>query len=351
MDRYQIMKTVFQTLVLTGANHFLAPFTRGMGVIFTLHHVRPWQPLEFAPNRLLEITPEFLDLALHETRKAGFEIISLSQAVLRLKNGERSAKPFAVFTSDDGYKDNRDYAQPIFQKHQAPWTLFVTTGFADASSPLWWLDFQDAVRMQDTLSWSDDAGNHYTLPARTAQEKQSSANAMYWNLRAGSEQHLRETIGTMVERFNIPSLERTRDLCLSWQELQELAKDQFVSFGAHTLTHPMLAKQEHATAVNEIEKSREIIQRELQRPITHFAYPVGDPTSAGLREFQIARELGFDAAVTTRAGHIFGEHVQHLHALPRVSLNGLFQNKTALDGMLSGAPFMLWNKGKRLNVL
>ena len=85
-------------------------------------------------------------------------------------------------------------------------------------------------------------------------------------------------------------------------------------------------------------------------PDRHLAYPVGDPTSAGLREFQLAADAGFDTAVTTRPGHVFPEHAEHLHALPRVSVNGLFQTEAALKGILSGVPFLAWNRGRRLNV-
>jgi peptidoglycan/xylan/chitin deacetylase (PgdA/CDA1 family) len=84
--------------------------------------------------------------------------------------------------------------------------------------------------------------------------------------------------------------------------------------------------------------------------VRHLAYPVGDPTSAGAREFALAREAGFLTAVTTRPGHLFPEHAGHLHALPRVSLNGLHQTQGALRALLSGVPFWLWNRGRRVNV-
>ena len=83
---------------------------------------------------------------------------------------------------------------------------------------------------------------------------------------------------------------------------------------------------------------------------TSFAYPVGDPTSAGAREFALAREAGYEIAVTTRPGMLFPEHAAHLLALPRVSLNGLWQDLGYLDVLLTGAPFRLWNRGRRLNV-
>ena len=77
---------------------------------------------------------------------------------------------------------------------------------------------------------------------------------------------------------------------------------------------------------------------------------MGDPGSAGPREFALARELGFATAVTTRPGHLFADHAAHLHALPRVSVNGCHQSPAALRGLLSGVPFLAWNRGRRLNV-
>ena len=85
-------------------------------------------------------------------------------------------------------------------------------------------------------------------------------------------------------------------------------------------------------ARREIADSKAIVEAKLGRPVRHLAYPVGDPTSAGPREFRLAREAGFATAVTTRPGHVFPAHAQHLHALPRIS-NGLFQSEAALKSL------------------
>jgi peptidoglycan/xylan/chitin deacetylase (PgdA/CDA1 family) len=111
----------------------------------------------------------------------------------------------------------------------------------------------------------------------------------------------------------------------------------------------MLAKHDEAAARAEIGGSRALIEARLGLSPRHFAYPVGDPGSAGPREFRLAREAGFATAVTTRPGHLFAEHRAHLHALPRVSVNGLFQTDAALRALLSGVPFLAWNRGRRVN--
>ena len=96
--------------------------------------------------------------------------------------------------------------------------------------------------------------------------------------------------------------------------------------------------------------SKAQLEAAFGRRIDALAYPVGDPTSAGPREFELAREVGFRCAVTTRPGMLFSEHAAYPTALPRVSLNGLWQDEAYLEVLLSGAPFMVWNRGRRLNV-
>jgi len=50
-----MMKAAMSGLYHTGAHHLLAPYTQGVGHIFTLHQVRPEQEPHkaFAPNHIL----------------------------------------------------------------------------------------------------------------------------------------------------------------------------------------------------------------------------------------------------------------------------------------------------------
>ena len=95
---------------------------------------------------------------------------------------------------------------------------------------------------------------------------------------------------------------------------------------------------------------RAVIEAALGTRPQHLAYPVGDRSAAGPREFKIAADLGFKTAVTTRPGVIFREHASHLLALPRVSLNGEFQRSRYASVLVSGAATGLWNGFRKLNV-
>lgn len=313
-----------------------------------LHHVRPWQPRDFAPNALLEITPAFLDAALALVQAEGFEFVSLDEAAERLRGGH-TGRPFAAITFDDGYRDNVDHALPVLKRYSAPWTMFVTTGFAERTASLWWLELEEALRRLDRLDIGVD-GTRLSLPARTAAEKQAAFDALYWRLRAGPEERLRAAVATLAAEAGVDGRALVDALCLDWDGIRDLAGQPQVTIGAHTLTHPMLAKHDDAVSRREIVEAKAIIEARIGRPVRHLAYPVGDPTSAGPREFAYAAEAGYLTAVTTRPGHVFAEHAEHLTALPRLSLNGKFQSAAALRGLLSGVPFLLWNRGRRVNV-
>ncbi|GEO99597.1 polysaccharide deacetylase family protein [Methylobacterium haplocladii] len=350
-NRHRLFKAAFAAVSSTGADRWLAPVAQGRGLILTFHHVRPEAPAAYAPNGLLAITPEFLDRTLTLLKARGFDLIGLDAVPERL-NGPSPKAPFAVLTFDDGYRDNVDFALPVLTRHRAPWTLFVTSDFADGCGRLWWIELERAVARLDRVRVTDGETRRLVLdfPARSPEEKSAAFEAVYRQLRSGPEARLLSVIAGLCTEAGFAPGEVAAELCLSWDELRVLAADPAVTIGAHTLSHPMLAKHGADIARREMAESRARIAAELGREIRHLSYPVGDPTSAGRREFAISAELGFATAVTTRPGHLFADHAGHLNALPRVSINGFHQTDAALASLISGVPFLAWNRGRRLNV-
>ena len=136
---------------------------------------------------------------------------------------------------------------------------------------------------------------------------------------------------------------------MGWGELARIAEDRLATIGAHTVSHPMLAKLAEATARGEMADCVGHIETALGMRPQHLAYPVGDASAAGTREFTLATSLGFKTAVTTRPGVVFAEHADHLTALPRISVNGEFQRLRYLDVLLSGAATGMWSGFRRVD--
>jgi peptidoglycan/xylan/chitin deacetylase (PgdA/CDA1 family) len=344
--RYAAIAALLKGMRLTRLDRLAAPWLSGRGVIFTLHHVCTGSAQPFEPNRILEITPGFLDRVIRLVRADGYEIVPLGEVPARLA-GE--GPPFVVLTFDDGYRDNLTEALPVLRRQGAPFTLYCVPGFADATAPLWWRDLEEVVRRAGRLEVPYPEGP-VTYPASTAEEKRAAFNTIYWRLRNGPEPVLREAIATMAGRAGIAPLQRVAELCLDWDGLADVARDPLCTIGAHTMTHPMLARHPEAVARHEIAESRRMLAARLGVAVDHLSYPVGDPAAAGAREFAMARAEGFTTAVTTRPGVLTPAHRDHLMALPRISLNGLFQTEGEVRSLLSGLPTALQNRFRRLNV-
>ncbi len=343
--KHRLIETGFAFFSATRLHRALAPWTRGRGAIVAMHHVRPWIDRAFAPNRLLEIEPAFLDAALSRMRALGFEFVTMDEALRR--TGEPSARPFVALTFDDGYRDTLEQALPILARHGAPFTLYVTTGYAERTARLWWVELEEAVRVLDHVDVSVD-GRRLILPSMSLVEKRAAFDLLYWRLRGGAEARLLAVIAGLLDRAGLTSADITGRWCLDWEGIEFVARHPLCTIGVHTLTHPMLAKHDEAFVRHELAESRRRIEARIGRPARHLAYPVGDMTSAGPRESAIAAALGFASAVTTRPGMVFPEHRRHPTALPRLSLNGHWQSLANLEVLLSGVPFAVWNRGRRV---
>src|SRR5690606_33230445 len=81
--RYAVLNAAFGALAAARLSPLIRALGQARGVIFTLHRVLPNPPAAFTPNSILQVTPEFLETALIETRRAGFDIVTMDEALDR----------------------------------------------------------------------------------------------------------------------------------------------------------------------------------------------------------------------------------------------------------------------------
>ncbi|HZD92189.1 MAG TPA: polysaccharide deacetylase family protein [Pseudolabrys sp.] len=344
-----IIRSGLETLYFTGAHHLLRPALGGVGAILTLHHVRPARPDAFQPNRLLEITPQFFERVLRLIKRKRVDVISIGEMHRRMVDGDFRRR-FVVITIDDGYKDIKDYAYPLLKKYELPFTVYIPTSFPDQLGELWWLALEAVIARNSRIGFAVN-GQHRNFDCATVAQKRELYEQAYGYLRSlKTEKEMRVIVRELCARYKVDMAAFCRDLSMSWAEIAEMAEDPLVTIGAHTVSHSMLKKipDDHAVRA-EMEQSRAVLEAALGRRPEHLAYPVGDPTSAGQREFRIAAELGFKTAVTTRPGVLFRAHRDHLTALPRISINGEFQRSRYLKVLMSGAATAMWNGFRRVN--
>jgi peptidoglycan/xylan/chitin deacetylase (PgdA/CDA1 family) len=346
--RSNVIRAGLGALYFTGAHYLLRPIFAGVGTIFMLHHVRPRRDAAFQPNRHLEVEPEFLRAMLAHLRSRDVDIITMDELHRRLTERDFSRR-FACFTFDDGYRDNRDFALPVMREFNAPFTVHVASDFAEGIGRLWWIALEMMIAKASSIE-ADISGVATRLDTSTPAAKEAAFERLHDWLRGlpGGGDLLRE-MGVLCARYGVDETAICRELCMSWDELKAFAQDPLISIGAHTITHCSLARQSREIACQEMATSRARIENALQRPVVHLAYPYGDKIAAGAREFSLAQAAGFNTAVTTRPGMIFPENAGYLTALPRVSLNGNYQDTRILPVLTSGAATAMWNGFRRID--
>jgi peptidoglycan/xylan/chitin deacetylase (PgdA/CDA1 family) len=344
-----VIRAGLETLYFSGMHHWLRPLLGGVGSILTLHHVRPARPEGFQPNRLLEVTPDFLEGLVRRLARARIDIVSLDEMHRRFIEGDFKRR-FVCLTFDDGYKDFLRWAYPVLRKYKLPFAMYIATSFPDRLGELWWVALEAVIAQNSRIGMVINGNDQY-FECATVSQKRELYDEVYRYLRSmKTEEEVRRVVRDLCACYRVDVASFCRDLCMDWAEIVDLAVDPLCTIGAHTVNHMMLRKvPSDATVRAEMEMSRAVLEAALGKRPEHLAYPVGDPTSAGPREFRIAAELGFKTAVTTRPGVLFKAHRDYLTALPRISVYGEFQQQRYVKVLMSGAGTALWNRFRRVS--
>ena len=343
-----ILRTGLESLYFSGAHLLLRPLVGGVGLILMLHHVRPPRLDAFQPNRVLEVTPSFFEDLIRRLRRSRIDIVSLDEMHRRLTERDFRRR-FVCVTFDDGYRDNLVHAYPILKRHDVPFAIYVATSFPDRLGELWWLALEAVIARNDIVSLVVDGENRRFECASADDKRDLYASMFEWMRRFETEEQLRLVVRDLCARYQVDIATFCAELCMDWGEIATLAADPLVTIGAHTVNHVMLAKVSERQVRAEMDMSRSVIEASLGVRPQHLAYPVGDRSAAGPREFRIASELGFKTAVTTRPGVLFAAHCGHLAALPRISVNGEYQQLRYMRVLMSGAGTALWNGFRRVD--
>lgn len=242
--------------------------------------------------------------------KSWFNVLSLDEAVARLKAGTLPSRAAAI-TFDDGYADNYHIALPLLKKHGLSATVFVATGFLDGG--IMWNDAVIEMVRQvrgPELDLEDlGLGIHRV---ETTQDRQNTINTLISRIKYLEFQPRLDLVKRCTEKAQcvLPN-----DLMMTSEELRSLRRAG-IGVGAHTVHHPILARLPSNDAWEEIWGSKEQLEEILSEPVSLFAYPNGRPEQDYLPDHaQMVREAGFSAAVSTSWGVADRRHDQY--QLPR----------------------------------
>ncbi|MGL3211806.1 polysaccharide deacetylase family protein [Bradyrhizobium sp. BR 1433] len=332
-----LSRTIFHAASWAGLAPALRMAFAGRATILMFHEIQP----DWRSELKTGASPDFFEYTLKWLRQQGWEIVSLDACLERLAV-DPEPRRYAVLTFDDGYKDNVTTALPILERNNAPFTVYVPTGAVKRTLQPWWLGLRDLFRSRDSLAI--DAMN-MRFSCRDFDEKASALEKVSnWV----HEDYLRvEMLAPTFSKADL-SLEALNDAYfINERELQLLARHPLATIGGHTESHPALAYLNAASARAEMAGNRTYLERLLQRPVRHVAFPYGNSRACGDREQHLAVEVGFSTAVTTRHGQISDRKLNPF-GLPRIAVGGPSDGRIPFEGRMNGvqsAVQMLFGRG------
>jgi peptidoglycan/xylan/chitin deacetylase (PgdA/CDA1 family) len=316
-----VMKQVGRVPFTRRALHSLSVAARGAGVaVLRARRIVPdTEGGRRHPDRRAgsAITPRELERELAAVQRT-LRFVHLPEATELLAKGDRLAHGLAVLTFDESFAATAELALPVCRALGVPATIFVTTGHLDGTTTLWDEAVSACVSCVAprplAVPWIDRVLRTDT-PARRA----SAVRRLLLSMASLDEDRLERRLAELFLRSGgrppVDPLERM----LTDEEVRALARDPFITFGAHGHRHLSLANASAAALADELSRPREILRAVAGASFADvMSFPFGRPPYVDERAVHAARHAGYRAAFTAEPG--VARPGDHLFRLPRLPM-------------------------------
>lgn len=261
-------------------------------------YIIPYHMIEDGPNGFYPetLTANFEKQIVHLVKN--YRVISLDEIVKRIKI-KRSLRHSVAITFDDGFRDNYEIAYPILRKYDVPATIFLTTGYIDSGTAPWFIKFRYIfMKTEETELRLRLDDKNILFPMHTKKAKFAASDRVMAYLKSCPNEQRLSLFDTLCKELEVNEFQGLDNLMLTWDQIKEMTENG-ISFGAHTVSHPILSRISIEIAEREILESKNKIEEQIGKPVTSFAYPFGKKSQYTPQIFPILHELGFKCAVTT----------------------------------------------------
>jgi peptidoglycan/xylan/chitin deacetylase (PgdA/CDA1 family) len=227
-----------------------------------------------------------------------YVVLPVEELVERMERGRVPRNALAI-TFDDGYRDNLTHAAPVLARYGLPASVFVATGVIGTGKALWFDRLALAFKLTRLGTYRAPWGSEERLG--TTEERLGALGRALRHLKSVPDDERRRGVETVLVDLGVADEGAFKGLMLSWDDVHALT-GLGVTIGAHTVSHPILARLDPGKARAEIEGSRDMIAAACGRRPRAFAYPNGKAADFAGTVGQLVREAGFSCAVTTVFG-------------------------------------------------
>ncbi|MFQ5686511.1 MAG: polysaccharide deacetylase family protein [Candidatus Scalindua sp.] len=282
------------------------------------------------------VTDNFFDISLLVKQKTfeecmkyiaqDYPVISMDFLIQNSDKWENIPGDSFIITFDDGWIDFRDIAYPILSRLNVPATVYLTTGFVSSECSYWQERLNNLLLQilanKNVFSEKDDIISmlEINLKLKDLISKSEDTQIIFKfidYLKKFTHDKILKTISNLEESLKEHSITISEDKhrsFVNWDEINSI-KDPNISFGSHTVKHPILTNEQTNVVKDEISKSREIIERNTGIKVLHFCYPNGNYND-GIKRIV---SKSYKSACTTNSGFVSKD--SDIYGLNRIGIN------------------------------
>ncbi len=231
--------------------------------------------------------------------KEYFDIISIDEMEKILETEIAIKEKLALITFDDGYIDNYNVAYKILKQQSIPAVFYVPTSYVGSSSIPWWDEIAWMIRNTRSKTVSMTQWDRDILINRENIEQSIRTVLLAVKKMVGME--MGDILAQLREQLTCQAENSQHKLFMNWDNLKEM-QDNGMGIGSHTHSHEILSHINKHLQYEEVAKSKAILERELDRSVSTFAYPVGRKGTYTEETIDVLKECGYKLAFTQSLG-------------------------------------------------
>ncbi len=223
--------------------------------------------------QLLTISPTVFGQIISEVSKK-YNIVSLGTLLDSEGNLIVDDNVKFVITFDDGYRDNYEKAYPILKNYNAQATIYLSYGHVVGDYSFWYERVMSALQNSQKQSIELDDMGFENFGLETQKEQEFAIDEIILWLKNYTDKERLDKCEAIIKRLEVRPEQIDVSPMLTWDMIGEMKQD-LIDFGSHTLSHPILSRENRASIEKEVVESKRILEEKLSDEVTGFAYPNG----------------------------------------------------------------------------
>ncbi len=236
--------------------------------------------------------------------KAHVRLLSPEEVLAGVRGDLTPPGPSAFITFDDGYADNLEAAR-LLARHGVRAFFFVTSGFVGSDVVPDWdrLAFVAQTTSRPSLCLEPPDYPNPVIVATSGDRGEVLAHLkrLYRDLPPAAQGSFVRAVERAAGVAAAARRDGSKRLFMTWDEVREVHA-QGHTIGAHTHTHPRLARLTPEAQRQELAFSKAKIESELDAPISSMAYPFGKRDTFTDETKRLAAACGYAACFSFYGG-------------------------------------------------